>query len=255
MLNYINLKPFLMKKHVLMAIFFIITGIQLLAQKTNDVLYLKNGSIIYGKLMEIVKDTYKMQTADGSIFIYKAEEVEKFANEAPFFNGRKTDGFGFSLEAGFLIGSQQSEYVAPFSFNFLASITSNTQNITSVGSGVEFLGRPYTPLFLEYKYIIFNKKTAPFIFLRCGAVIPFGSSNEQTTTAQTNNNNFIKDYKGGVSLGLGTGISWAKENYETYLSFAYRYARTCYEQNEYNRGYVTYSNNFNRLEVKFGYKF
>jgi len=254
MLNFINLKPFLMKKHVLVAMFLIITGIQLSAQKSNDVLYLKNGSIIYGKLMEIVNDTYKIQTSDGSVFIFKAEEVEKFANQAPFFDGRKTDGFGFSLEAGLLIGSQQTEYISPFSFNFLASITSNTLNVTSLGSGVEFFGRPYTPLFLEYKYIFFNRKTSPFIFLRGGAVIPFGGSGEKVSTQYTNTSE-PKDYKGGVSLGFGTGISWAKENYETNLSFAYRYAHTSYVLNEYNRGDVTYSNNFNRLEIKFGYKF
>lgn len=254
MLNFKNLKPFLMKKHVIMALFLIIIGIQLSAQKSNDVLYLKNGSIIYGKLVEIVNGTYKILTSDGTVFIFQTYEVAKFTIQAPSFDGRKTNGFGFSLEAGFLIGSQQSEYFAPFSFNFLASITSNTKNVTSLGSGVEFLGRPYTPLFLEYKYIIYDQKASPFIFLRCGAVIPFGSSGEQTSTTNSNNN-IPKDYKGGVSLGLGTGISWAKENYETNLSFAFRYARTSYDQFEYNRGTVTYSNNFNRLEIKFGYKF
>jgi hypothetical protein len=243
-----------MKKTAILAMFLIIIGIQLSAQKSNEVLYLKNGSIIYGKLVEIINGTYKMQTSDGSILVYKVEEVEKLSNESPFFDGRKTTGLGYSLELGFLIGSQQSEYFAPFSFNFLASITSNTLNVTSLGSGVEFLGRPYTPLFLEYKYIFFNKKTSPFIFLRCGAVIPLGSSAEQTSTTNINNG-APKDYKGGVSLGLGTGISWAKENYESNLSFAFRYARTSYDQSEYNRGMVTYSNNFNRLEIKFGYKF
>ena len=62
------------------------------------------------------------------------------------FDGRKKNGLGFALEAGFLVGSQSSEYNAPFSFNFLASYTANTKNLISLGSGVEFIGRPYTPL-------------------------------------------------------------------------------------------------------------
>lgn len=243
-----------MKKHVLVVIFVIITGFQLSAQKLNDVLYLKNGSIIYGKLVEIVNDTYKMQTSDGSVFIYKSEEVAKFAKETPFFDGRKESGVGFSLEAGLLIGSQQTEFKSPFSFNCMVNFTCNTLNVTSIGSGVEFLGRPFTPLFIEYKYILYNKKTSPFIFLRGGAVIPFGGSGETQFTNYTNTGD-PKDYKGGVSLGLGTGISWAKENYETNLSFAYRYAHTSYVLSEYSRGDVMYSNNFNRLEIKFGYKF
>lgn len=254
MLNFISLKPFLMKKHFLLFIILLITGVNLSAQKSKDVLYLKNGSIIYGKLIEIKDDQYKMQTSDGSIFIYKTSEVEKFTKEFPFFDGRKVEGAGVSLEAGLLIGAQNAEFTAPFSFNFLVGITSSTVNITSLGSGVEFFGRPYTPLFIEYKRILYNRKTSPFFFLRGGAVLPFGG-NERTPSAAYNYNTGPRDYKGGASITFGTGISWAKQDYETYLSFAYRYAHTSYVQNEYSLGDVTYNNALNRLEIKFGYKF
>jgi hypothetical protein len=243
-----------MKKHILLFIVLIITGFQVSGQKSKDVLYLKNGSIVYGKLIEIVNDQYKMQTSDGSIFVYQSAEVEKFGKETPFFDGRKANGFGFSLEAGLLIGSQHTQYNAPFSFNCLAGVTSNTFNIISIGSGVEFIGRPYTPLFIEYKRIFFNRKTSPFVFARAGAVIPLGG-NEETNSLIYNYNNSPVDYKGGASIGFGTGISWTKEDYETYLSFGYRYAHTSYVQNEYNRGNVTYNNALNRLEIKIGFKF
>jgi hypothetical protein len=243
-----------MKKYSLVVIMLIITLFPLSAQKSKDAIYLKNGSVIYGKLIEIVDDQYKMQTSDGSIFIYKTSEVEKFAKESPLFDGRKAEGFGFSLEAGVLFGSQHTDYAAPFSFNILASITSKTKNITSIGSGVEFFGRPYTPLFIEYKYIFYNRKTSPFVFARGGAVIPFGGD-EQTPSLINSHDNGPKEFKGGASLTFGTGISWAKEEYETYLSFGYRYAHTSYVQNDYNLGDVTYSNSLNRLEIKFGYKF
>jgi len=243
-----------MKKLVLLVIALIIIGFQLSAQRSKDVLYLKNGSMIYGKLLEIIDDQYKMQTSDGSIFIFNSSEIEKFAKALPFFDGRKTEGFGISLEAGLLVGSQHTQYSAPFSFNILVDFTSNTKNITSLGSGIEFFGRPFTPLFIEYKHIFYDRKTSPFIFLRGGAVIPFGGD-EQSTSLTYNYSDGPKDYKGGASMTFGTGISWAKEDYETYLSFGYRYAHTSYVQNEYNRGNVTYNNALNRLEIKFGYKF
>jgi hypothetical protein len=243
-----------MKKHICLIIILLIIGFQLSAQKTRDVLYLKNGSIVYGKLVEIVEDQYKMQTTDGSLFIYQSNEVERFSKESPVFEGRKAEGLGFSLEAGLLLGSQHAEYPAPFSFNFMGSMTHNIKNITSIGSGVEFYGRTYTPLFIEHKYILNSRKTAPFIFIRGGAVIPLGADEKESSLIY-NNNNGPKNYKGGPSMTFGTGISWAKTDYETYLSFAYRYARTSYVQNEYSRGDVTYKNSLNRLEIKFGYKF
>lgn len=241
-----------MKKYLVTFIMLIFILFPISAQKTKDVLYLKNGSIIYGKLIEIFEDQYKIQTSDGSIFIYKSSEVEKFAKESPFFDGRIIEGIGFSLEAGLLIGSQHTDYTAPFSFNFLAGFTSNTKNIISIGSGVEFIGKPFTPLFLEYKYLIFDRKTTPFIFARGGALLHIGVDDPESYVLYDYN---PTNYKGGGSFAFGSGISWAKEDYDAYLSFAYRYAHTSYDKYDYTRGNTTYENSLNRLEIKFGFRF
>jgi len=241
-----------MKKHISIIILLIIMLIPLSAQKTKDVLYLKNGSVIYGNLIEISDNHYKMQTSDGSTFIYKSEEVDKFAKESPGFEGRISNGFSFGLEAGLLAGAQNTNYSAPFSFNFLAGIASNTKNIISIGSGVEFLGKPFTPLFIEYKYLISDRKTTPFIFCRGGALVQLGGSDPESYDI---NDYQPFNYKGGGSFTFGSGISWARSDYETYLSFGYRYARTSYQMKEYNRGTITYEDTLNRLEIKFGFRF
>jgi hypothetical protein len=219
-----------MKKTIIFLMALIISWAQISAQKTKDVLYLKNGSKIYGKLIEVNSSQYKMQTSDGSELIYSADEVE----------------------TGLLIGPQSARYTAPFSFNFLGGLTCKTRNITSIGTGVEFIGRPFTPIYLEYKYILYDKKTSPFIFLRGGAVVPLGG-NETSSTYEYDY--APKNYKGGASFAFGSGISWAKEDYDIFFSFAYRYAHTSYQQYEYNRGDVTYNNALNRLELKIGLKF
>jgi hypothetical protein len=252
MLNLTNLIPFSMKKLFPFILILIISWTQISAQKTKDVLYLKNGSKIYGKLVEVNSTQYKIQTSDGSEIIYSTDEVDKFTRESPLFEGRKAGGFTFTIETGLLIGPQSARYTAPFSFNFLGGVTSRTRNITSIGSGVEFIGRPYTPIFLEYKYIIYDRKTSPFIFFRGGAVIALGGDETSSTYAYDYT---PKNYKGGASFGFGSGVSWAKEDYEIFFSFGYRYAHTSYEQYEGTRGDVTYNNTLNRLELKIGLKF
>lgn len=241
-----------MKKQIILIIILIITSSGVYGQRTRDVLYLRNGSMIYGKLLEVSSDQYKIQTSDGSIMIYKATEVEKFTREKPVYDGRKANGFTFTLETGLLAGSQDSRYAAPFSFNLLAGYTASTRNIISFGSGVEFFGRPYTPFFIEYKNIINRNRTSPFLFIRGGVVVPIGQS-EGGTPGQYNQH--PKEYGGGGSFTLGTGISWAKEDFATSLSFAYRYAHTSYKQSEYNGVTYTYTDNMNRLEIKFGFTF
>jgi hypothetical protein len=241
-----------MKKYLTLVIMLTFIALPLMGQKTKDAIYLKNGSIIYGKLMEISDDQYKIQTSDGSLFIYSFGEVDKFIKESPRFEGRKNSGAGFALEAGLLIGSQNSEFDAPFSFNLIVNYTTITKNILGIGSGVEFMGSTFSPLFFEYKRLFYDRKTTPFIFFRGGALIHAGGDEESDPS---NPYYYPKDYKGGASLGIGTGISWAKEDIETYLTFAYRYAQTSYKQRNYNDITYTYKNNYNRLEVKFGFKF
>ncbi len=50
--------------------------------KLVDVVYLKNGSIIRGTLLDQDPTKFvKIQTADGSIFVFKIEEIEKVTRE------------------------------------------------------------------------------------------------------------------------------------------------------------------------------
>ena len=53
------------------------------AQSVRDVLYLKNGSIIKGFITEITPEkNVKIETMDGSLFVYSMEDVEKMAKES-----------------------------------------------------------------------------------------------------------------------------------------------------------------------------
>jgi len=52
------------------------------AQATVDVVYLKNGSVIRGMIIEQVpNESLKIQTRDGSVFVYAISEVEKITKE------------------------------------------------------------------------------------------------------------------------------------------------------------------------------
>lgn len=243
-----------MKKLLTFVIMVIFILFPLSAQKKKDVLYLKNGSTIYGKLMEVNDSQYKIKTSDGSIFIYSLPEVEKFVNEAAPFEGRKKNGIGLVLEAGFLVGAQSSEYKSPFSFNFLLNATANTNNIFGLGSGVEYVGQPFTPVFFEYKYIFSDKRTTPFLFIRGGKLFHLKGDAQNTDVAYPQYD-YAKSYDGGGTFTFGTGISWAKEDGETYLSFAYRNLHTSYSQKNFNNYTATYKNAYNRLEIKFGFRF
>ena len=48
----------------------------------QDVVYLKNGSIVRGTIIEqVINVSLKIQTSDGSVFVYKIDEIEKITKE------------------------------------------------------------------------------------------------------------------------------------------------------------------------------
>jgi hypothetical protein len=62
-----------------LVVFF--TTISSAQQAAVDVLYLKNGSIIRGQLIELSVGNVKIKTADGSIFVYSMADVEKMVKD------------------------------------------------------------------------------------------------------------------------------------------------------------------------------
>ena len=66
---------------VLSLIILLLSSGDVLAE-TIDVVHLKNGSIIRGMIVVIIpNETIKIETADGSIFVYQMDEVEKMVKE------------------------------------------------------------------------------------------------------------------------------------------------------------------------------
>lgn len=243
-----------MKKHFLCILMLISLVFPITAQKSKDLLMLKNGNTIYGKLVEVTDSIYKLRTADGSLYFYRVSEVDKIELADSFFEGRKKNGAGFAIEAGIMAGAQSSQYKVPFSCNLLFSFTKNTKNVFSAGSGVEYLGQPFMPLFAEYKLLFSDSKTTPFIFIRGGKLFHLnGDFGDADPSGQQYN--LPTSYKGGGTFTLGTGISWIRDWGETYLSFAYRNLHISYEETNYNLLITTYKFSYNRLEIKYGFIF
>jgi|WetSurMetagenome_2_1015567.scaffolds.fasta_scaffold01493_6 hypothetical protein len=243
-----------MKKTIL-AILMVLTGVfTLQAQITKDLLYLKNGNMIFGKLLELNDSIYKIQTSDGSIYLYPRAEVDKFVSDSQGIGSVRKNICSLTVEGGIMAGAQGSKYDAPFSFNFLVNLTKKPKYILSIGSGVEFLGQAYTPLFAEYKIMFSEKPVTPFIFIRGGKLFHINGDVEATdqTTPQYN---VPTGYKGGGTFTIGTGISWVKEWGETYLSFGYRNLHTSYQVKNTTYQISTYKTSYNRLEIKYGIRF
>ena len=65
-----------------MMVVLLTTTIAFAQNNYQDVVYLKNGSIIRGTIIEqVFNESLKIETADGNLFVYKISEVEKMTKE------------------------------------------------------------------------------------------------------------------------------------------------------------------------------
>lgn len=85
-----------MRKFLLLFIVLFVTAFVSAQQsKPIDVVYLKNGSILRGVIVEqIPNELIKLQTSDGNLFVYQTSEVEKIIKEAPTNESENTLAFG-----------------------------------------------------------------------------------------------------------------------------------------------------------------
>lgn len=82
-----------MKKYLTLLLFAVITTLSYAQGNYQEVVYLKNGSIIRGVIIEQVPNKIiKIQTADKSVYVYRMDEIEKITKEG-FTKEKKAETF------------------------------------------------------------------------------------------------------------------------------------------------------------------
>ncbi len=203
----------------------LISSAQLTAQ---DNLYLKDGSILKGKLLKAERDTFKIELAGGSIFIFDSSEVSKFKMGAPPKPVEyHTGGIHNHTETGSI-----TQTFDPYPYSSLPLLPPidgfSIRNITtyqftswlSTGLGVGYKVRgtfsPLAPVFVDVRgCLLKNKPVTPYYFLDGG--YSFFVHNGRGTYGKYFGGWFSE---GGVgvrfflgsptSMGIGIGYEWQR---------------------------------------------
>ncbi|MCU0457360.1 MAG: hypothetical protein MUE74_13770, partial [Bacteroidales bacterium] len=214
-----------------------------------DTLYLKNGSIAFGRIVENSRTNVKIKTVDGLLFSFSPEEIERssFAARKEDNTGGRDMGLSFNLESGIPIGSSDEGFPIHFSVNPMVDYVFDPYNSVSAGTGLEYWEKLMMPLFVEYRLNTSVKDVTPFLHFRVGALIhlPLDEDDE----------NFEYDYKHGWTFSTGMGLLWPLGKIESYVKMGYRYAHARFiEIYSFTDPPVTYDNksNFNCFEMKWG---
>jgi hypothetical protein len=147
------------------------------AQKKQEVIYLKNGSVIRNiREMEHVDSLIRVRTADGSVFVFGPGDLAKM-NYEPRQARYKTSGYLLSFEWGLLAGRQSPrsqfgiarEAVTSFSFSVVNGYRFNRFIGTGLGVGVDaYREGVMTPVFVRATGYLFNAKFSPVYAVDAG---------------------------------------------------------------------------------------
>ena len=197
---------------LLLCLVLTILGSPLLLGQDKDHVYLKSGSVIRGKILEIEPvDHVKIEDMCGNIWYYKIEEVEKITSE-PFESELRTDkasmgfdeGFVNMTSIGFLVGSSYNAQVAPFSLLMVNGYRTPVGLFAGFGTGIEFLSTSYMPLFLDLRYDLIGRDVVPYVVVKGGWGMPLSSDRSEY--------DYTYEYSGGPLFGAGIGLKIRTRN-------------------------------------------
>ncbi len=216
-----------MKKFILLFA-FLIGNLSVFAQAFQEVVYLKNGSIIRGVIIEQVpNESLKIQTADGSIFAYKMNEVEKITKEARK-KAARASSFGFDenvyrpkgyrgffdIDGGFGVKEWGDGYIG---FTTSHGFQTCPYFFIGAGMGIEYhVGWEtlFMPIFGNMHFNFLDKRFSPFLDIKGGYSPVDGKGGYISTAIGVN-------YQFTPRIGVNFSFGYTMQRTDVYYLYSY----------------------------------
>lgn len=242
-----------MRKLLLLLTLLLSISTYVAAQNYTEVVYLKNGSVIKGVIIEQVPNvSLKIKTGDGSLIICQMNEVKKIIKEERYTRDYRTDIDNRKAARNTLKG-----YKGFVDFGYIADLSDYDANKVEISTshGYQFNNYFYlgggvaadfytdadliaVPIFVDFRANFINKKVTPFADIKTGYS--------------------VGDVEGAyVSTGIGVRFS-LKGKKAINLKLEYNYQQyNDHGDYSYNNNYYSYDYDYDLegLGFKVGFEF
>lgn len=211
-----------MKKKLAFLFLFFFTLKNYGQSNTEDVIYLKSGSVIRGHIQEQKNEKVKIELLGGSVFLFQQSEIDSIKRENTFkrnlkaFNKnyfRKDRGFRNITELGLIYGVDLKKDNGPYYYynnNQEDDIGLSLHSINGyqvwpylfVGTGVGIdrlisYKQTFSPFYLRIATEFLKKKVTPYVFGDVGYSVMWKKKNDEYYSYQN---------KGGLYISCGGGV-------------------------------------------------
>ena len=215
-------------KRVLLLVAMMFTVAMIQAQTQQEVVYLKNGSVVKGVIIEqIPNKSLKIQTADGSIFAYQMNEVDKITKETTsrtyrnggrkisFDNRGRVAGYRGFVDLGYTIGTgdygeDRIEFSTSHGYQF------NPYVYLGLGVGAHYYFDSEVveiPIFAHVRSEFLNNSISPFFDFKIGYSVYDATGFYMTPSVGCR---FAVGEKNGISVGIGYTMQKVEFDYWGY---------------------------------------
>ncbi len=240
-----------MKKKIVLFFALCVAVVCAEAQNLQDVVFLKNGSIVRGLIIEQIPNvSLKIQTADGSVFAYGLDEVEKITKEQPLVNRTSRGGAGLKfgyrgfVDLGGTIGvGDYADHRVEFSTSHGIQVCPYFFIGGGFGLNYYFDSELFEiPVFAQLRSEFLNHRISPFFDLKIGYTV-FDAQGFYMTPSVGCHFGFPR--RGGVNISVGYTLQMLE--YETYY----------YYHSYYGSSYRSYydTGNFGGVSLKVSFDF
>lgn len=243
----------------------------------EDVVYLKSGSVIRGKILEQKNETVKVELLGGSIFVFKQEEVDSIKRENTLKNKlreinrnyfRRDRGFRNQTEFGIIYGTDlKRDNTDPYYYYYgntntddfgLSLHTVNGYQLwpylyMGAGVGIDRMisyRQTFSPFYLRLSSEFLKKKVTPYVFCDIGYAVMWKKKNDDY---------YAYKNKGGLYVSCGGGVRiYTRSRASVVLSVAYKrtQSETTWWYTQWNDGTIyNIKRTYQRLSMNVGVTF
>jgi hypothetical protein len=240
-----------MSKRIFLTLAAAILAITVTHAQKSDRVILKNGTTIVGDIQKIIPEqTITIDDRAGNSWVFSMSDVAEIDKaDVKRINGSSDVSLGWvnMSTIGVLAGSQQSDYIAPFSMQTSFGYFSGRGIYTGVLVGLEFLNVNHIPLMLDAQFALGRGDVVPVLIARGGYALPSKREDSYYNTDYT--------YRGGIAGAVGAGLKiGSRDHFAWDVSLLYRYMQINYtESYEWQSFDNTYKDIYNRIELRVGF--
>jgi len=262
-----NILNYLIVIFLTTSLFFVCNTDSKAQNKTQDVVYLKNGSILHGKITEIkvnesitlesnCNDTWVLNQSDIDRIVKEdilESTIEKNKKKTPIDYKRK--GFYSNININFMFGGDMETPFPPIGISFISGYQFDFGLAVGAGLGIDLMSEVYMPIVGDLKYTFRSSKISPFIYFQGGYSISLEDPDPYDYEYYDYYESDLES-KGGYILNPGVGFKINLNERNAFsFSLGYKYMEINQTYKEFNGQNIDRKIKTNRIVLGFGYYF